>query len=117
MTEENAMNGIIGSMANKRYIERGSVSNRVVINELNKNKVYVKIMDVNPIMKQDKRIIFLISSLSFFAFASATRFEITTGIPTCVNVMIKKREGITIIKSPTPSTPMILAITKQFIMT
>src|SRR5690625_5500779 len=97
MTEENAMNGIIGSMANKGYIVRGSASNRVVINELNKNKVDVKIMDVNPIMKQDKRIIFLISSLSFFAFASATRFDMATVSPTCVNVMIKKREGITII--------------------
>src|SRR5690625_664895 len=97
MNEENEMNRIIISMTSKRYIVRVSVSNSVVINELNKNKVDVKIMDVNPIMKQDKRIIFLISSLSFFAFASATRFEMATGSPTCVNVMIKKREGITII--------------------
>lgn len=67
-----------------------------------------------PVTDKETTKIRFIFVRSLSASASATSFEIATGKPSCVNVIIKSSVGTAIMYKPTPSAPMIRATTMRF---
>ena len=97
---------IIYSLVSKRVVDRYGAM---------KINAGVNMRESVPVTASDTVSIFFVFFASFRASASATALEIATGSPTCTSVMTRISVGKAIIYSPTPSSPIILAITIRLI--